>query len=87
MVIQPKMTKEDLRWQAEEDARTLVRAEEIKKDKSRSNRAVKQAKENAIKAAKEANTVSKSTKSKLKSKPVAKRPGAKKPTHRTQRKK
>ena len=38
------MTVEDKRWQAEEDARTLARAEEIKASKSRSAAAVREAK-------------------------------------------
>ena len=33
--VMPRMTAEDKKWRTEEDLRTLRRAEEIKKDKSR----------------------------------------------------
>lgn len=35
------MTEDELRWQAEEDARTLERYQEIMNDKGRLNRAMK----------------------------------------------
>ena len=38
-----KMTEDELRWQAEEDARTLERYQEIMNDKGRLNRAMKEA--------------------------------------------
>ena len=38
-----KMTAEDQKFQAEDDVRTLVRAEEIRKDSKRFDRAMKQA--------------------------------------------
>lgn len=38
-----KMTKQDLQWQAENDASTMARYQEIMKDKSRMNRAIKEA--------------------------------------------
>ena len=38
-----KMTEDELRWQAEEDARTLERYQEIMNDKGRLNRAMKAA--------------------------------------------
>ena len=37
------MTEDELRWQAEEDARTLERYQEIMNDKDRLNRAMKAA--------------------------------------------
>ena len=36
-----KMTEDELRWQSEEDARTLERYQEIVNDKARLNRAMK----------------------------------------------
>ncbi len=44
----------ELRWRAEEDARALVQALDIKSDKQRLSRAIKVAKELADKAKKEA---------------------------------
>ena len=41
------MIKENLKWQAEEDARTMARYQEILGDKSRMSRAVKVAKQQA----------------------------------------
>ena len=38
-----KMSEDELRWRAEEDARTLERYQEIMNDKPRLDRAVKQA--------------------------------------------
>lgn len=37
------MTEDELRWQAEDDARTLERYQEIVNDKARLDRAMKQA--------------------------------------------
>lgn len=39
--IKIKMTEDELRWQSEEDARTLERYQEIVNDKARLNRAMK----------------------------------------------
>ena len=39
----PKMTKQDLQWQAESDASTMARYQEILSDKARMNRAIKEA--------------------------------------------
>ncbi len=39
MSAMPKMTASDKKWQAEQDARTLVLAEEIKLDKARKSAA------------------------------------------------
>jgi len=39
-----KMTKQDLEWQAQDDARTLITAETVKTDKSRYNKALKEVK-------------------------------------------
>ena len=38
-----KMTKQDLQWQAESDASTMARYQEILRDKARMNRAIKEA--------------------------------------------
>lgn len=40
-----KLSEDELRWRAEEDARTLERYQEIIKDKTRLDRAMKAAKE------------------------------------------
>lgn len=53
------MSKQDREWQAEEDAHTLARAAEIKRDKRRAARAVKAAKKKAADAAKEVKAVTK----------------------------
>ena len=39
----PKMTAQDLKWQAENDVRALVSAEEIRGDTKRHDRAMKEA--------------------------------------------
>ena len=38
-----KMSKQDLQWQAESDASTMARYQEIMSDKARMNRAIKEA--------------------------------------------
>lgn len=38
-----KMSKQDLQWQAENDASTMARYQEIMSDKARMNRAMKEA--------------------------------------------
>ena len=38
-----KMSKQDLQWQAESDASTMARYQEIMGDKARMNRAIKEA--------------------------------------------
>lgn len=43
---------DEAKWQAEDDVRTLIRADEIKKDKSRMARAKRMAKKQAAKAKK-----------------------------------
>ena len=42
-----QMRKKELEWQAEDDARTMARYQEIMNDKNRMNRAVKVAKKQA----------------------------------------
>ena len=42
-----KMSKQDLQWQAESDANTMARYQEILGDKARMNRAIKVAREQA----------------------------------------
>ena len=42
-----KMSKEDLKWQARGDADTMARYQEIISDKSRMNRAIKEAERQA----------------------------------------
>lgn len=46
-MAQPKMTQEQLRRQAEDDARTMARYQEIMADKPRMNRAVTAARKEA----------------------------------------
>ena len=53
-MAQIKMTEEDKKWRARDDARTLVQAFEISQDKARLKRAQTEAREMAIKAQKEA---------------------------------
>lgn len=55
-----KMTEEELRWRAEEDARTLERYQEIMNDKSRLERAMKQAQKTIDNLQQRANAMSKS---------------------------
>ena len=51
-------TKSDeLRWQAESDARTMAQYQEIMQDKARMNRAVKEAKRQAADLQKRANAM------------------------------
>lgn len=45
MEIKKKLSEDELRWRAEEDARTLERYQEIVKDKKRLDAALKKAKE------------------------------------------
>ena len=42
-----KMSKQDLQWQAENDASTMARYQEIMSDKARMNRAIKEANKQA----------------------------------------
>lgn len=42
-----KMTKQDQQWQAESDASTMARYQEIISDKARMNRAIKEAEKQA----------------------------------------
>ena len=42
-----KMNKQDLQWQAESDANTMMRYQEIMSDKARMNRAIKEAEKQA----------------------------------------
>lgn len=43
----PKMSAQEIRWQAESDAGTMARYQEIMQDKARMNRAMKEAKRQA----------------------------------------
>jgi len=52
--------KQELKWQAEEDARTMARYQQIMEDKARLNRAVKAAKEQANDLEQRAKALSKS---------------------------
>lgn len=52
-----KMTKQDLQWQAESDANTMARYQEIMQDKARMNRAIKEANKQAQDLNKRANAM------------------------------
>lgn len=54
------MTKDELRWRAEEDARTLERYQEIMNDKPRLERAMKQAQKTIDNLQQRADAMSKS---------------------------
>jgi len=50
-------TSDELRWQAESDARTMATYQEILQDKARMNRAIKEAKRQATDLQKRANAM------------------------------
>ena len=52
-----KMSKQDLQWQAESDASTMARYQEIMSDKPRMNRAIKEANRQAADMTKRANAM------------------------------
>ena len=52
-----KMSKQDLQWQAQNDAHTMARYQEIMSDKSRMNRAIKEANRQANDMTKRANAM------------------------------
>ena len=52
-----KMSKQDLQWQAESDASTMARYQEIMSDKARMNRAIKEANKQAADLNKRANAM------------------------------
>lgn len=52
-----KMSKQDLQWQAESDASTMARYQEIMNDKARMNRAIKEANKQAQELSKRANAM------------------------------
>ncbi len=56
----PKMTEEELRWGAEDDARTIERYNEIINDKVRLDRAMKAAKKQVENLIERANALNKS---------------------------
>lgn len=60
----PKMNSEQLRWQAENDADTMARYEEIMSNSSRRNAAIKVAREQAANLNKRASVMSRIASSK-----------------------
>lgn len=60
--------KQELQWQAEDDARTMARYEEIMMDKARMSRAVKEAKKQATDLQKRATAMNSVAKAKPKKK-------------------
>ena len=56
-VIKRVMKSQELKWQAEDDARTMVTYQEIMGDKARMNRAIKVAKSQAADLTKRANAM------------------------------
>jgi hypothetical protein len=63
-----KMSAEQLRWQAEDDARTMARYQEIMGDSKRKSAAIKQARTEAANLEKRANAMKMAAGSKLKKK-------------------
>lgn len=61
-----KMTAEEKRWQAEDDARTLARYQELLSDKTRLNAAKKEAKNQAEQLTKQLSLLNKASKAKRK---------------------
>lgn len=59
-----KMSKEEQQWQAESDAQTMARYQEIMGDRSRMNRAIKVAQQQAKDLTKRANAMQSVAKSK-----------------------
>lgn len=57
-----KMTAEEKKWRAEDDARTLARYQELLQDKTRLNAAKKEAKSQAQLLVKQANMLNKASK-------------------------
>lgn len=57
-----KLSEDEQRWQAEEDARTMARYQEIMSDSKRKNRAVAQAKSMAADLEKRASMMRKASK-------------------------
>ena len=60
MKVNKKMSEDELRWRAEEDARTLERYQEIIKDKARLDAAMKHAEKTIDNLQQRANALSKS---------------------------
>lgn len=54
-MVKSKMTKEEQKWMAQDDAQIMARYQEIIKDKTRMNRAVKEAQSQANDLQKRAN--------------------------------
>jgi hypothetical protein len=63
-----KMSAEQLRWQAEDDARTMARYQEIMGDSKRKSAAIKQARTEAANLEKRANAMKMAAGGKLKKK-------------------
>lgn len=63
-----KMNKQELKWQAEDDARTMARYQEIMSDKARMNRAVKAAQQEANNLEKRASAMKAAASTKTKKK-------------------
>lgn len=61
-----KMTAEEKRWQAEDDARTLARYQELLSDKTRLNAAKKEAKSQAEQLTKQVSLLNRASKAKRK---------------------
>lgn len=60
-----KMTKQDLQWQAESDARTMANYQEILGDKARMNRAIKEAEKQAKDLSKRASVMQSAAKARV----------------------
>lgn len=67
-VIKKTRSSEELRWQAESDAQTMITYQEIMGDKARMNRAIKVARSQAADLTKRANALQNVAKTKSSSK-------------------
>lgn len=72
MATQPKITKAEQEWMAEDDARILVEAEKIKNDPNRLEKAKKMANKMSEKIAEDAKALKKLTSKKTNKKPTKK---------------
>lgn len=65
--------KQEQQWQAEEDARTMARYQEILQDKARMNRATKEAEKQARDLSKRASVMQSAAKARVSNKPTTKK--------------
>ena len=68
-----KQDKQELQWQAESDARTMMQYQEIMSDKARMGRAIKEAEKQAKDLSRRANAMQSAAKMRIGSKPSGKK--------------